>query len=224
MDSFKVKIAEIYDLMEKRFGDLEWWPADNRFEIIIGAVLTQNTNWKNVERSLAELKGRRLLSVSAIREIPVSELAGYIRSSGYFRQKSVRLKEVCEFIARNKGIAGLAGYETDVLRQKLLDVNGIGPETADSILLYAFDRPVFVVDAYTKRIFSRHGLVSDEASYDELQKFVHDNFPGNVKKLNQLHAMIVETGKNYCKKKEGLCGKCPLGGSKAHTETSPSVS
>jgi len=204
----------MYGLLEDHFGDLGWWPAKTGFEVIVGAVLTQNTAWRNVETAIAGLKKNRLISPSKIIQEKQSRLSRVIRSSGYHRVKSLRLKAISEYIIRecNGDLNRMKRRHADDLRKGLLAVKGVGPETADSILLYAFKKPVFVVDAYTKRIFSRHGLVSDKVGYDDLQSFVHNNFDMKVPALNQFHAFLVETAKQFCRKNIKKCDKCPLGG------------
>lgn len=207
------RIKRIYDLLDKHFGNLAWWPADTDFEVMVGAVLTQNTAWSNVEKAIGGLKNGGLLTPSKMHRSDIRRLSSTIRPAGYFRVKARRLKELCRFLMDECGgrIKTLRKRDTASLRQMLLKVNGIGPETADSILIYALEKPVFVVDAYTRRIFSRHGLAGEDASYDELQRLVHGNFPASVKKLNQFHALLVETAKRYCRKKKPLCSECPLG-------------
>jgi len=206
-------IKKIYRLLEKRFGDLGWWPADSDFEVIIGAVLTQNTSWSNVKKAIGELRGRSLIDPGKIAGMDTARLARIVRSAGYYRVKAERLKEISRFIMDECGgkLSKLKKEDTGKLREKLLAVRGVGPETADSILLYALGKLVFVVDAYTKRIFSRHGLINENATYDEVQSFVRRNFLEEYKPLNQFHALLVETGKRFCKKKKGLCSECPLG-------------
>jgi len=210
--TIRKKMEKMYRLMEGRFGDLKWWPADTMFEVIIGAVLTQNTSWHNVEIAVGGLKKNGLLTPEAILDVRTPRLARIIKSSGYHRVKARRLKETAAFIMKESGgdLEEFRLKNTSVLRKDLLGVNGIGPETADSILLYAFGKPVFVVDAYTKRIFSRHGIIEESASYPEVQELVHGNFPRKMKALNQLHALIVETGKRFCGKRKMDCGMCPL--------------
>ncbi|NQT33378.1 MAG: hypothetical protein HQ594_06890 [Candidatus Omnitrophica bacterium] len=210
----KGKINKIYSLLNDHFGDLKWWPAESDFEVMIGAILTQNTSWKNVEKAIDVLKRKKALSPSKIANMDKGRLARYIRSSGYHRLKADRLKEISLFITRECGgkLDKLKKEGLENLREKLLEVKGVGPETADSILVYALGKPVFVVDAYTRRIFSRHGLIGHDAAYDEIQSFVHKNFPRSIRKLNQFHALLVEAAKNFCKKKDPLCRECPLGG------------
>jgi len=206
------KILKIYSRLEKHFGDLGWWPADSVFEVILGAILTQNTAWKNVEKAISGLKENRMISPVKIGKMRTSRLAKIIRSAGYHNVKAKRIKEISRFIVTECGgvYARLKKRSTRRLREQLLSVTGVGPETADSILLYALGKPVFVVDAYTKRIFSRHGLVQENATYDEIQVLVHENFPKKTKNLNQFHALLVETAKNFCKKNSPRCEECPL--------------
>ena len=208
------KIRKIYDKLDKYFGDMGWWPADSAFEVIVGAVLTQNTAWKNVEKAIEQLKQNKLLDPKKIKKLSDARLSRLIRSSGYHRVKAERLKAVCRFLEKECGwgLNKLKRMSAASLREKLLSVKGVGPETADSILVYAFSKPVFVVDAYTRRIFSRHGLTRKDASYGEVQSVVHENFPIAHKKLNQFHALLVETGKRFCKRKKGLCRECPIKG------------
>ncbi|MGD2278534.1 MAG: endonuclease III domain-containing protein [Candidatus Omnitrophota bacterium] len=214
MKSNRKKIKEIYKVLEESFGDLGWWPAASRFEVILGAVLTQNTAWTNVEKAIGRLKRNKLMSPEKIAAIGEEKLSGLIRSAGYHRVKAGRLKAVSRFIMAESGssLSKLKKENTIELREKLLKVKGVGPETADSILVYALQKPVFVVDAYTRRIFSRHGLVQKNASYGDIQVMVHENFKEDHMFFNQFHALLVETGKRYCKKKKGLCGECPLKG------------
>lgn len=214
MQKAHAKIRRIYRLLEAHFGDLGWWPAKSRFEVIVGAILTQNTAWVNVEKAIKALKKEKLMSVRGLAEASPARVEAAIRPTGYFRVKSSRLKTVCRFLLGECGgkIELLRKRDTAELRDKLLSVKGIGPETADSILLYAVDKPVFVVDAYTRRIFSRHGLVKEDVGYEELRAMVEAVFPGEKRVFDQFHACLVETAKNYCRKKAGLCGECPLGG------------
>lgn len=179
--------------------------------MIVGAILTQNTAWSNVEKAIAKLKKSGLLSVKRLREVRTARLASLIRSSGYFNQKAIKLKAFLSFLdGEYGGSLERMGRETiRALREKLLSVHGIGPETADSILLYAFEKRVFVVDAYTLRIFARHGFLHSRASYDEAQRFFMERLPSRARYYNEYHALIVRTGKEYCRKKP-RCGGCPL--------------
>lgn len=206
------KVRRMYRLLEAHFGDLGWWPAETPFEVIVGAVLTQNTAWVNVEKAIRVLKREGLMTLAAITGCVDERLAAAIRPAGYHNVKAGRLKAVCRFLWEECGgrLAKLKKADTAVLRKKLLAVKGVGPETADSILLYALEKPVFVVDAYTKRIFFRHALAEENAGYEDLRGKVEEVFNGDAARFNQFHALIVETAKNYCRKKKGLCGECPL--------------
>jgi len=200
-------------LLYDHFGSQHWWPGESPFEIMVGAILTQNTNWTNVEKAITNLKSKRCLTPKAINEIDPHRLATLIRPAGYYNLKSKRLKSfVRQFVDEFGGDhQRLAKLSTDEAREWLLNVNGIGPETADSILLYALDKPIFVVDAYTKRIFDRHGLVPEEVSYSELQDLFMDNLEVDLKIFNEYHALIVQVGKDYCKRTP-RCEECPLNG------------
>jgi endonuclease-3 related protein len=180
-------------------------------EVIVGAVLTQNTNWKNVEKAILNLKKNSLLSLQELNTLPVSELAQMIRPAGYFNIKAKRLKNLIDFLKKRYqlDLSRLLDEETVSLRQDLLSVNGIGPETADSILLYAAHRPIFVVDTYTHRIMTRHGIVNEQTDYYELQAVFMDHLPDDPSLFSEFHALIVKTGKEYCRRKP-LCHLCPL--------------
>jgi endonuclease-3 related protein len=206
-------LDEYYNSMFTAFGPQHWWPGRTQFEIIVGAILTQNTSWTNVERAITNLRSADLLYPTAIERVPLSRLERLIRSSGYFRQKARKLKAFCQFLrAEYRGsLKRMFATPTIVLREKLLGVFGIGPETADSILLYAGDHGVFVVDAYTKRLLSRHGWIGEKAKYDDVRWIFERQFPGDVRRFNELHALIVNTGKNFCRPRDPLCGQCPLG-------------
>jgi endonuclease-3 related protein len=196
------KIQSIYKILYKEYGPQNWWPTstDNKqFEVIIGAILTQNTSWNNVEKALINLEKEHLISIDRIKSTRVDKLARLIKPSGYYNQKAERLKIAADFFSKNRSPT----------RQQLLDVKGIGPETADSILLYAFNKPVFVVDAYTKRIFSRIGMCKDRCDYNELQDIFHKSLPKSPKLFNEYHALIVELAKQNCTKKPS-CDKCPI--------------
>jgi len=203
----------MHDRLLSYFGPQDWWPAQSKFEVIIGAVLTQNTNWKNVERAIECLRRDRLLSLSVLHTISQPELAEKIRPAGYFNIKANRLKNLINFIYDVYGgdLENLLQDETPHLREGLLSVKGIGPETADSILLYAAERPIFVIDAYTHRILTRHQMCDETTDYYALQDLFTTHLPEDVKLFNEFHALIVQTGKNFCKKKP-FCEKCPLNG------------
>lgn len=205
------RLREMFDLLLERFGPQKWWPAETPFEVMVGAVLTQNTSWRNVEKAVANLKAGGLLSPHNLRDIPLSALASEIRPAGYFNVKAKRLKNLIGFIV--EGYGGDLGLMLDadpvVLREGLLSVKGIGPETADSILLYAASIPVFVIDAYTFRILQRHAMADQTASYEELQSLFTDHLPEDPQLFNEFHALIVRIGKEYCRRKP-LCERCPL--------------
>lgn len=207
-------LGEYYNSLFTAFGPQHWWPGKTQFEVIVGAILTQNTSWTNVERATNNLRKSRLLSPSAIEKIPIRRLARLIRSAGYFRQKARKLKAFSEFLRTeyDGSLKRMFATPTIVLRQRLLRVFGIGPETADSILLYAGEHPVFVADAYTKRLLTRHGWVSEKAKYDEIRSIFERQFPGDTARFNEFHALIVHAGKKFCRKQQPLCGECPLRG------------
>lgn len=179
----------------------------------MGAILTQNTCWTNVEKAIENLRSAGLLSPKAIDRVPLARLESLIRSSGYFRQKARKLKAFCHFLRTgyHGSLKRMFDTQTIVLREQLLGVFGIGPETADSILLYAGGHPVFVVDAYAKRMLARHGWVAERSKYEDVRWLFERHKAGNASWFNEFHALIVNTGKNYCRTREPLCGPCPLG-------------
>ncbi len=204
-------LLDIYHTLLARFGPQHWWPGDTPFEVMVGAVLTQNTNWTNVSRAIANLKEGGLLSVTELAGLPTEILAQYITPAGYFNLKAGRLKNLLTLVCQyENGLDGLFAEETATLRERLLAVRGIGPETADSILLYAAGRPVFVVDAYTHRILARHALIPEEAAYYEIQECFLDQLPEDAALFNEYHALLVRLGKEFCKKGTPLCAACPL--------------
>ena len=205
-------LHDIYRSLNKAFGPQHWWPGDTPFEIAVGAILTQNTNWGNVEKAIQNLKSRDALSVKVIHEIPVNELAELIRPAGYFNIKAQRLKSFINFLMMeyHGSMKKMKSGEVQLLRMQLLAVNGIGPETADSILLYALEKPVFVIDAYTKRVLSRHCILDDGRSYDEFQALFHAILKKDEKLFNEYHALFVKLGKTFCRKSKPLCDTCPL--------------
>lgn len=207
-------LLQMYEAMHDALGPSEWWPGDTPFEVAVGAILTQNTNWKNVEKAIGNLKSNDCLSPEAIHALPMNDLAELIRPAGYFNIKSKRLKNFIQFLKdeANFKLESLADQELYELRPKVLGVNGIGPETADSILLYALNYPTFVVDAYTHRMMGRHGLAYEDIDYHDLQALFMDALPEDVALYNEYHALIVRVGKDWCKKKAGLCETCPLRG------------
>jgi endonuclease-3 related protein len=201
-----------YDALFAAHGPQHWWPGRTAFEIIVGAILTQNTSWSNVEIAIRNLRREKLLAPRAIEDVSFTRLALLIRSSGYFRQKAKKLKCFVGFLRSEYGgsIARMFRAPTAVLREKLLSVHGIGPETADSVLLYAGKHPVFVVDAYTRRLLERHQLAVPTQGYEEIRKLFERSLPGEAALYNEFHALIVRTGKEYCRTRNPRCSECPL--------------
>jgi len=236
----EARVAEIYSTLSQAWGRQHWWPASTPLEVIVGAYLTQNTSWTNVELALKQLRTARLLTVAGIRNTPVAKLEKLVRSSGYFRQKARRLKTFVNFLDRNYGgsLTRMFSQPTPKLRHKLLLLNGVGPETADSILLYAGQHPIFVVDAYTRRIAARHAILPETANYEEFRMLFEKSLaslqPGNyaggvaegaahppsrmslssrspvAQVFNEMHGLLVGVGKNYCLKSAAQCEQCPL--------------
>ncbi len=211
-------IRKYYDALLHALGPSGWWPGETPFEVAVGAILTQNTNWGNVEKAIAALRAARALSPEAMRRLTPEALAGLIRPAGYFRVKAARLGHFLDFLAAEAGdalddlaLGYLGRQELPRLREKLLAVRGIGPETADSILLYALAKPSFVIDAYTARLAQRHGLAPEETNYHDLQDIFTSALPEDVALYNECHALIVRAGKEFCKKSRPRCGDCPLG-------------
>ena len=196
-------------------GPQHWWPADSPFEVIIGAILTQNTSWNNVERAIQNLKGKKLLDPLKLYDVREGRLARIIKPSGFFNIKAKRVKHFMQFFFEHfqGSVEKMFAEDMLSLRESLLTVNGLGPETVDSILLYAGEKPVFVVDAYTKRIFSRHKLIPEEAVYHEIQELFMNNLDHDVKLFNEYHALLVYVGKHFCKSKP-RCDQCPMNGVK----------
>ena len=239
-DSPEAQIVEIYSTLFRAWGRQHWWPARTRFEVIVGAYLTQNTSWTNVELAMKKLRAARMLTVAGIRKVSVPELENLIRSSGYFRQKAQRLKTFVNFLDRNYrgSLTRMFHRPTSQLRKELLSLNGVGRETADSILLYAGQHSIFVVDAYTKRIAARHAIVREEADYEQLRTLFESSLaasqtlPYSASSLgpaahkpsrmslanreplaqifNDMHGLIVGVGKQYCVKSNPRCNECPL--------------
>ena len=205
-------LLKIYTSLYSYIGPLKWWPGDTPFEIMVGAILTQNTSWSNVEKAINNLKKENLLEPGKLYRINQEELAQLIKPSGYYNIKAQRLKNFINlFVNEFEGSAEkMFSGDSGELRKKLLNVNGIGPETADSILLYAGKKPFFVVDAYTKRIFSRHKLISKDSTYYQIQEFFIKNLDRDVKLFNEFHAQIVMLGKTICTSKNPDCAKCPI--------------
>ncbi len=207
-------LTAFYNDMMREFGPQGWWPGDTRFEVIVGAILTQNTSWTNVEKAIRRLKKERLLSPRRLHALKEKELAELIRPAGYFNIKARRLGHFLAHLFKNHGgsLDRFFSVDSSGLRPELLTINGIGPETADSILLYAGGRPEFVVDAYTKRMLLRHGIIKEDAGYDCIKELFTKNLPRDAALFNEYHALIVRTGKDFCRTREPLCNACPLKG------------
>lgn len=199
-----------FQLMDEALGPQHWWPGDTSFEVIVGAILTQSTAWTNVEKAISNLKRAGLLTPLALSRVGLRKLAALIRSSGYYNQKATRLKSLLSYLSRYGTLHRMFQEPTATLREELLAIKGLGPETVDSILLYAAGRPVFVVDAYTRRVLSRHGWADEKAGYGEIQDLFESQLPRDARLFNQYHALLVNVGKNYCKRKEPRCSQCPL--------------
>ena len=237
----EASLRAYYQELMAAWGPQDWWPAYTRFEVIVGAFLTQNTAWTNVERALRRLRAEGALNLDSIRRMPLPKLARIVRSSGYFRQKAKRLKSFVSYLDAQYGgsLERMFLQPTDKLREELLAVDGVGPETADSILLYAGGHPVFVVDAYTRRIFERHGLITAKARYEDVRqlveralgreipaglgqppqsplagrrrhKFVVRRASAIARAFDEFHALLVQTAKHHCLKAEARCSGCPL--------------
>jgi endonuclease III related protein len=202
---------QVYQHLFKSLGPQFWWPGDSPFEIMVGAVLVQNTAWKNVERGIANLKQANLLTPRKIYGLPLEDLAELIRPAGYFRIKAQRLHNLVKFfVERYRGsIAAMQRVDVARLREELLAVNGIGPETADSILLYAIGKPVMVVDTYTNRVFARHGWMPHGTKYHSLQAHLTEQLPVDPSIYNEFHALLVHVGHHYCSPVP-RCESCPL--------------
>jgi len=236
----RTEIPLYYIALLSRYGPQNWWPARSRFEVIVGAYLTQNTNWSNVEKAMLNLRRARALTVAAMRSIPLDELETLVRPSGYFRQKARNLKTFIAFLDRHYSgsLTRMFAAPTTKLRAELLDLNGVGPETADSILLYAGNHPVFVVDAYTRRVLMRHGIINEKTGYAEIRTMIEQAISSSeaeslvvknaasdprhpisrmsssartelAQHYNELHALIVRVGNHYCRAKP-ICEGCPL--------------
>jgi endonuclease-3 related protein len=201
-----------YKTLSETLGPMHWWPARTPFEVIVGAILTQNTAWTNVERAISNLRRERLLTPRAIERVPTARLARLVRSSGYFRQKAKKLKAFVWFLRREYAgsLKRMFCAPTVALRERLLAVHGIGPETADSILLYAGEHPVFVVDAYTHRILERHGLHAGKPQYERVRALFESSLPRKTRVYNEFHALLVNVGKNWCRTQNPRCEECPL--------------
>jgi endonuclease-3 related protein len=209
-----MSLRQIYNHLFRHYGPQNWWPGETAFEIMVGAVLTQNTAWVNVERAMNNLLDAGALSAEAILAAHPKRLASWLKPSGYFNIKAKRLRNYCRWYLEQGAYTELSGWQTDELRQGLLSINGVGPETADDILLYAFERPVFVIDAYTRRLFKRLGMIAGDEHYEALRQLFESGLkksPEPVQLFNEYHALIVIHAKDYCKTKP-LCRACCLRG------------
>jgi endonuclease III related protein len=213
MQKTRQQLNEIYELLLEAFGPQHWWPGETTFEIILGAILTQNTSWTNVAKAIANLKAAGGLDPDKLHALDSEAIEKLIRPAGYFRLKTKRLRNFMQWLFDEYGgdLDALAQVETRRLREELLGISGIGPETADSILLYAFNRPVFVVDTYTARVTVRHGLIEPDIDYEQLQYLFESNLESDAAHFNEYHALLVCVGKDFCKPKP-KCAACPLEG------------
>jgi endonuclease-3 related protein len=200
-----------FQLLHERLGPQHWWPGQSPFEVMVGAVLVQNTAWKNVERAIANLREAGALDPRAIHRLPQPELEELIRPAGYFRVKARRLRNLVDYVVEryDGSLDAMCEVDAGQLREELLGVHGVGPETADSILLYALEKPVMVVDAYTHRIWARHGWIDYDVDYHQLQDRLTGDLPADAAVFNELHALIVSVGHHWCKRTP-KCGECPL--------------
>ena len=207
------RLEQFYEALNDALGPLHWWPGETRFEVIVGAILTQSTSWSNVERAIANLRREGMLNPRTLGRVATGRLERLVRPSGYFRQKARKLKAFVQFLDREFSLSlnRMFREPTGRLRGKLLAVHGIGPETADSILLYAGKHPIFVIDAYTRRILARHELLDAGAGYQDAQDLFHNHLRHETPLFNQYHALLVETGKRWCRPREARCNECPLG-------------
>jgi endonuclease III related protein len=206
-------LRRFYATLLESFGPQGWWPARTRWEVILGAILTQNTTWRNATLALKNLRKAGLLAQRSLRQVPLGDLEQLVRPAGFYRQKARALHNFANWIDRAHGgsLDSLFSLSVDQARAQLLALNGIGPETADAILLYCGRQPVFVADAYTRRILSRHRLLSESASYDSAQQFLHQHLPPEEALFNEFHALLVEAAKRFCHRNVARCEECPLG-------------
>lgn len=204
----------VYKTLKKHFGFRDWWPGDGPFEMFVGAILTQQTTWKNVEKAILNLKRANALSIEKIARMSLPRLQQLVRPSGYYRQKAKRLRNLCRTILKeHSNFNNMLKLDSGNLRRILLSYNGIGRETADSIILYAAHKPVFVIDAYTKRAMHRiDPRIGEDIDYDRLRNYFEGRLDGDVKLYKDFHAQFVELGKNYCLKNNPICSDCPLKG------------
>jgi endonuclease-3 related protein len=211
-DLVKTRLFQVFGWLAAHFGPLHWWPAETPFEVVVGAILTQNTAWSNVERAISQLKEAGVLTPGGIRGIDRVDLEKLVRPAGFFRQKAERLQLLVEhlFTSHQGDLGAMLSGPVAAVRKELLALKGVGPETADSILLYAGDRPSFVVDAYTRRLFTRLGLLSGRETYEDIRSLFMDSLSPETDLFNEYHALIVEECKTFCRKRQPLCQECPL--------------
>ncbi len=203
------RLNHIYHLLYRAYGPQGWWPGETPFEVMVGAVLTQATAWRNVERAIASLKGAGALTPEAIASLPEGELAALVRSAGFYRQKARRLRSLAEAVLRRGGVEAFLSLPPARLREELLSLKGIGPETADSIILYAAGYPTFVVDAYTRRILGRLGILPEGAPYEEIKRLFEGALEPDPELYGEYHALLVRHAKEHCRARP-RCGGCPL--------------
>lgn len=206
------KLMEAYERMLAKFGPQRWWPGDSPFEIMVGAVLVQNTAWRNVERAINNLRDAGVMKPHALYNVPPAELADLIRPAGYYQLKTKRLRNLLRFLIEQHdgSLESMFSTTLSALREQLLEINGIGPETADAILLYAGGLPTFVVDTYTHRVLARHGWLDYDASYEDIKDYFESTLPDDPALYNEYHALLVRVGKEYCKRAVPNCAACPL--------------
>lgn len=206
-------LLEIYEKLFSHYGPQYWWPAKSDFEMMVGAILTQNTSWSNVKKTLEVLESEKILEASKLHQMSPEELAPFLKSAGYFNLKANRLKALVHFLmeAYEADLEKMKGGSLRFLREQLLSVKGIGPETADSILLYGLGKSIFVIDQYTYRVLSRHFLIPEESDYESMQEMMMQNLPEDLELYKEYHALIVKVGNEFCKPKP-RCEQCPLKG------------
>ncbi len=211
-EGYTKQLLQVFDRLLQYFGPRRWWPAETPFEVVVGAILTQSVAWRNVEIAIDNLKRLELLDPYRILSCSQAVLEDAVRPTRYYRQKAARLRDFCRVLCHEFGgdLALMFSLDLEALRKKLLAIRGIGPETADSIILYAANKPVFVVDAYTRRVFNRLGFFDEPLSYHEIQEFFTSNLPRDVYLFNEYHALIDALGQNMCSASNPQCTKCPL--------------
>lgn len=205
------KLTQMYQILFEHFGHRRWWPGNSPLEVCVGAILTQNTSWKNVEKAITNLKNAGNLKVSLLHKISTDELATLIKPAGYYNIKAKRLKNfITHLVKRHQGsLDSMFQADVDELRTELLSINGVGKETADCMILYAANKPIFVIDAYTKRVLERHGIVGQDADYDSMQMIFHRNLKEDLALFNDFHAQFVAVGSRHCRRNP-KCAGCPL--------------